>query len=439
MAAERRYVSLSARYAALMGLLLCASVVGTVLLGEWLEDIPALVAALVLLVALPIMLVLVRRQFRPMLSLFRALSGTVSSYRDGDFSFGLRWDRDDELADLVAAHNELGDVLREQRLGLVQRELLLDTMVQNTPVAMLLVAESGPIVYANIAARQLLHQGRKLEGHTLDAVLAEANPALSDALDRGGDGLFSVGADDEEEIYHLARRSFRLNGRAHELLLLRQITVELRRQEVQTWKKVIRVISHELNNSLAPVASLAHSGGELVRRGSHDKLPAIFATIEERARHLEGFIRGYAHFAKLPLPRRESIDWSDFVARLHSQIPFVVDGELPAAPAQFDLAQMEQALLNLLKNAHESGSAPDQVALRVRTVGGMLRIEVMDRGAGMSEAVLSNALVPFYSTKRSGTGLGLALAREIAEAHGGRISLGNREGGGLSVAMVVPA
>jgi signal transduction histidine kinase len=100
---------------------------------------------------------------------------------------------------------------------------------------------------------------------------------------------------------------------------------------------------------------------------------------------------------------------------------------------------MEQALLNLLKNAHESGSAPDQVALRVRTVGGMLRIEVMDRGAGMSEAVLSNALVPFYSTKRSGTGLGLALAREIAEAHGGRISLGNREGGGLSVAMVVPA
>jgi nitrogen fixation/metabolism regulation signal transduction histidine kinase len=439
MDADRRYVSLSARYAALVGLLLCASVVATVLLGEWLEDIPALVAALVLLVALPLGLYLVRQQFRPMLSLFRALSGTVSSYRDGDFSFGLRWDRHDELADLVAAHNELGDVLREQRLGLVQRELLLDTMVQNTPVAMLLVAEHGPIVYGNIAARQLLHQGRKLEGHTIDAVLADANPALRDALDRGGDGLFSVGADDEEEIYHLARRSFRLNGRAHELLLLRQITVELRRQEVQTWKKVIRVISHELNNSLAPVASLAHSGGELVRRGSYDKLPAIFATIEERARHLEGFIRGYAHFAKLPLPRREAIDWGEFVARLHSQIPFSVDGELPAAPAHFDLAQMEQALLNLLKNAHESGSAADQVTLRVRSVGGMLRIEVMDRGAGMSEAVLSNALVPFYSTKRSGTGLGLALAREIAEAHGGRISLGNREGGGLSVAMVVPA
>jgi len=198
------------------------------------------------------------------------------------------------------------------------------------------------------------------------------------------------------------------------------------------------VISHELNNSLAPVASLAHSGGELVRRGQFEKLPGIFATIEERARHLEGFIRGYAHFAKLPMPRNEAIRWPEFVARLHSQIPFAVDGALPAEPAHFDIAQMEQALLNLLKNAHESGSSAEDVTLRVRQHAGLLRIEVMDRGSGMSDAVLSNALVPFYSTKRSGTGLGLALAREIAEAHGGRISLGNREGGGLSVAMVLP-
>jgi two-component system nitrogen regulation sensor histidine kinase NtrY len=438
MDATRARASLAARYSAWVAVLLVVTVVGTVALGEWLDGSPVLVGAVALLVTLPVLLALVSRQFRPMLSLFRALGGTVSSYRDGDFSFGLRWPRNDELGELVASHNALGDVLREQRLGLVQRELLLDTMVQNTPVAMLLVAEGGPIVYGNLAARQLLHQGRKLEGHDLQAILAAAHPALRDALERGGDGLFSVGAEDEEEIYHLARRGFRLNGRAHELLLLRQITVELRRQEVQTWKKVIRVISHELNNSLAPVASLAHSGGELVRRGMHEKLPAIFATIEERARHLEGFIRGYAHFAKLPMPRRETISWPGFVSRLRSQIPFELDGELPEAPAQFDLAQMEQALLNLLKNAHESGSTLEAVSLRVRQAGSVLRIEVMDRGSGMSEAVLSNALVPFYSTKRSGTGLGLALAREIAEAHGGRISLGNREGGGLAVAMVLP-
>jgi signal transduction histidine kinase len=113
-------------------------------------------------------------------------------------------------------------------------------------------------------------------------------------------------------------------------------------------------------------------------------------------------------------------------------------GELPPEPAQIDTAQMEQALLNLLKNAHESGSWSDHVELQIRRVQEVVRIDVLDRGSGMNDAVLTNALVPFYSTKRSGTGLGLALAREIAEAHGGRITLANREGGGLAVTMILP-
>jgi two-component system, NtrC family, nitrogen regulation sensor histidine kinase NtrY len=240
-------------------------------------------------------------------------------------------------------------------------------------------------------------------------------------------------------VYHLARSSFTLNGRKHELLLLRHLTSELRRQEVQTWKKVIRVISHELNNSLAPLASLAHSGAELVRRGQPERLPQILETIGERTRHLETFILGYARFAKLPTPQLETCDWDGFVARLASQVRFKLTGSLPAEPARIDPAQMEHALLNLLKNAHESGSRPEQVELQVRRVQDMLRIDVMDRGSGMNEAVLTNALVPFYSTKRSGTGLGLALAREIAEAHGGRITLSNRAGGGLAVTLVLPA
>ena len=414
-----------------------AAVGATVVLHRLLDNV-VLAAALALLAAVPLGIALVSRAVRPALSLFRALAGTALSYRDGDFSFGLRWKHRDELGDLVAAHNELGGVLREQRLSLVQRELLLDTMVQNTPVAMLLVGDGGHVVYGNLAARRLLHEGRKLEGLALEALLRPAAPALREAMDRGGDGLFSVGEADEEEVYHLARRGFRLNGRPHELLLLRRLTSELRRQEVQTWKKVIRVISHELNNSLAPVASLAHSGAELTRRGQTARLEAIFATIEERARHLEGFIHGYARFAKLPTPRLEALSWPLFVERLRSQVAFRVDDDLPDEPARLDRAQMEQALLNLLKNAHESGSAPDDVTLRIRRLPGVLRIEVLDRGSGMSEAVLANALVPFYSTKRSGTGLGLALAREIAEAHGGRIGLANREGGGLGVTMVLP-
>ncbi|MBK0394857.1 sensor histidine kinase [Ramlibacter algicola] len=398
---------------------------------------------LTLAILVPVALAFARTQLQPLLAMLRALSGTVISYRDGDFSHGLHWERDDEIGDLVKAHNDLGRVLREQRQGLAERELLLDTMVQNTPVAMLLVGHAGNVVFGNLAARQLLHGGRRIEGQDLDRLLLRAFGSLREAYARGGDGLFTVqpakGSDAEDEIYHLARRQFTLNGQRHELLLLRHLTAELRRQEVQTWKKVIRVLSHELNNSLAPAASLARSGAELLRRGQPERLPEIFRTIEERTSHLQGFIEGYARFAKLPTPRLEDVAWDTLVGSLQAQVPFQLVGALPAEPVRADAGQVEQALLNLLKNAHESGSPPSDIALAVRRAGDALAIDVMDRGSGMTEVVMSQALVPFYSTKRSGTGLGLALAREIAEAHGGRIVLANRDGGGLVVSLVLPA
>jgi two-component system nitrogen regulation sensor histidine kinase NtrY len=431
-----RLVPLAVRMVALVVLASAAAAALAVALAQWM---PVWMAALCSALACGTLAgLVVWRTFVPLRALIRALTGTVAGYRDGDFSFSISWDRYGDLVELVNAHNELGQALREQRLSLVQRELLLDTMVQNTPVAMLLLDASRRVVLGNLAARRMLGDGRRLEGRALEELLGEAPPAVGEAFARGADGMFTVGDEDHEDIYHLARRMFRLNGRPHELILLRQMTAELRRQEVQTWKKVIRVISHELNNSLAPIASLAHSGAELLRRGQLEKLPVALATIEERTRHLEGFLRDYARFAKLPAPRDEPVHLAGFIEKLRTQVPFGIEGVVPDEVLRFDPAQVEQAMLNLLKNAHESGSPPDGVSVAVRRIADGWRIDVLDRGTGMNEAVLANALLPFYSTKRSGTGLGLALAREIAEAHGGRIALLNRKDGGLCVSMVLP-
>jgi signal transduction histidine kinase len=437
---------LSLRARALLALGLAAVVPPLVILGVrrlGLDAGPALLVAV--LVMLPLIGWLAAFWLAPLLRLTRALEGAVLSYRDGDFSLNLAADGPRELMGLTQLHAELGLALREQRQHLAQRELLLDTVVQNTPVALVLTAPSERIAIANLAARQLLGDGRSLTGLDFATVIAHLPEALREALASDGDRLFAVTLPDgSEETFHHSTRAFRLQGQPHRLRLLRRMTRELSRAEVATWKRVIRVLSHELNNSLAPISSLAHSGAELARRGNTERLPQVLASIGERAAHLHAFLSGYASFAKLPAPRRETVAWAAFLDRLATLGEFNLDGELPAEPGWFDPAQIEQALLNLIKNAHESGSDPDEIALRLTQVGGELRIEVLDRGPGMSEAVLAQALLPFYSTKRSepgsqgGTGLGLALAREIAEAHDGRIALGNRDGGGLRVALTLP-
>ncbi|MFB9067351.1 sensor histidine kinase [Pseudofulvimonas gallinarii] len=410
---------------------------GRLLAGSTLAPGPMLAVAVAvsLLLCMPVAYVLTR----PLARLLRALAGAVISFRDGDFSFSIASNRRDEFGDLVRAHNELGRVLRAERQSLFQRELLLHTVIQNAPTAVVLTNARGHVVHANLAARHLMNDGHRLEGQTLEALLQAMPETLQEAVRARREGLFALELQGQEEVFHLATRSFRLHGQRHQLYLIRHMTREISRQEVASWKKVIRVISHERNNSLAPISSLAHSGRMLAARGDVGRLDEVLATIGERAQHLGEFIRGYAAFAKLPLPRREAIPWQALAMRLSVQYAFRHGCELADdAVIQADPAQLEQALINLLKNAHESGSAAADVELAVGESARDWWIEVRDRGPGMSSQVIASALVPFYSTKRSGTGLGLALAREIVEAHGGRLSLANRADGGLGVRLTLP-
>jgi two-component system, NtrC family, nitrogen regulation sensor histidine kinase NtrY len=420
----------------------------TVFAAQWIGS-ARLAAMTALLIALPVSWWGARLATSSWSRVVQAVRDGVSSLRDHDFSVSITPVPNGELRELVTAYNSLGDLLRRERLDLYQRELLLDTVIQTTPLVMVLTNTSGRIVYSNVAARQLFHDGRKLEGLDFPALLADSPAPLREALTATGDTLFTMEVGGEPQVYHLSQRGFLLNAQAHRLVLLKQLTRELAAQEVAVWKKVIRVIAHELNNSLAPISSLVHSGRLLARAMPEESpnpahLERVFTTIAERTAHLTSFIDGYARFAKLPRPRPAPVVWADFLAGLEGTTRFRVEDPLPRTQASFDVGQLEQVMINLLKNAAESGSAAEEITVGVRESlepgqGAGFVIQVADRGAGLTDNVLRDALLPFYSTKPTGTGLGLTLCREIVEAHGGRLSIANRPGGGALVSVWLPS
>ncbi len=428
-------LSLEAKIAMLLTAVVLACVAVTLALAALPRALAALCALALLL---PSAIFVLHRFMAPINRYLRVLRDGVAGFRDGDFSLSITVNRNDELGELAALYNHIGEVLRRERQELFQRELLLDTVIQSTPWALVLTNANGHVLYANTAARQLFHDGRKMEGALFSTLLAALPESLREAASADADGLYTVAGDEEPEVYHVTHNRFSLNAREHHLHLFKRLTRELNRQELESWKKVIRVISHELNNSLAPIASMAHSGRLLAERGDTARLALVFDTIDDRTRRLKGFLEDYARFAKLPLPRLEDVAWQPFIDGLRGLIGFRLSAPLPSRHARFDAAQLQQVLINLLKNAHESGGPADAVTLSVREQGHGFVLAVEDRGPGMSESVLANALLPFYSTKSEGTGLGLTLCREIIEAHEGRLVLVNREGGGLEVRIVLP-
>jgi nitrogen fixation/metabolism regulation signal transduction histidine kinase len=429
--------SLAGRIAVVVALTAAAVAAAAILFDRWLKS-PVLAGAAAFLVVLPPALWLTNRMLSRWSHSIRAVADGIGSLRDRDFSVSVTATGPDEIGDLTDEYNSLGDSLRRERLNLYQRELLLDTVVQTTPLALVLTNANDHIVFGNIAARQLFRAGRKIEGIRFGEILESAPQPMREAVESGVDTLFTVTEGAEAEVYHVSHRPFLLNSQPHRLLLFKQLTREMAAQEVAIWKKVIRVIAHELNNSLAPITSLAHSGRELVAMPDADRLGRVFATIEERASHLATFIDGYARFAKLPRPRPADTDWRALLGGLRNSLSFRVLEPLPQRPAWVDAAQVEQVLINLVKNAIESGSPEDEVTLGAAERAGGFAIEVKDRGSGLTEEVLRDALLPFYSTKPKGTGLGLTLCREIVDAHGGRLSIANRDGGGAVVTVWLP-
>lgn len=312
------------------------------------------------------------------------------------------------------------------------RDRLLALIADSVPDAVVLFSDAGTIHYSNPVARELFFEGQAPEGQNFIRLVSAAAAPLREALLGETDRFFSVDVEGRRESYHLSRRSFDMDGQPLTLLVVKYMTREIHRREIEVLKRVVRVISHEVNNSLAPISSLMHSARMLsTKLGQADKYQRMFDTIDERTSHLRGFLEGYAALARLPRPQFRETDFAPLIAHLAGLYPEV---RLPSPPERhgwFDAAQIEQVLINLIKNAREAGSPDNEIELRVAIAGnGASEIEVLDRGPGFSTEAMQNSMVPLYTTKPQGSGMGLALSREIVEAHRGSLDVSNRPDGG---------
>lgn len=339
-----------------------------------------------------------------------------------------------------ARQRTLESELARLRAGVAEHEEIAKRAADANPDAVVLFDEVGGILYANPAARELFFEGESPEGKNFLRLLASAPEPLREALSGETERLFTVDLEGQRETYHLCRCPVAMRGEPHTMLIVKLLTKEVSRREVDTLKNVVRVVSHEVNNSLAPITSLVSSARLMLDKPEHlPKLGSALDTIEERARHLQSFLEGYAGLARLPLPRPATVRFGPLLEHLRSLHPGVRWPDAPEEPGYFDAAQIEQVLINLVKNAVEAGSSAELVEVSLGVdASGATRFEVADRGRGLSGEALESALLPLYTTKEKGSGIGLTICREIVDAHGGSLSLANREGGGAVVTLLLP-
>jgi len=396
--------------------------------GDYSAKVEWTISAFVLLAWLGFAFAVRERVVRPL----QIVSNLLAALHEGDFSIRARGARhDDALGEVMLEVNALAETLRQQRLGALEATALLRKVMEEIDVAVFAFDGDDRLRLANRAGERLVALpverlvgagAMELGLHT--CLQADAAPIL-DLTFPGRTGRFEV-----------RRGTFRQGGLAHRLLVLSDVSRALREEERQAWQRLIRVIGHELNNSLAPIKSLAHSLEQLVVREPkpadwEDDMRRGLGVIAARSESLSRFMDAYARLARLPPPRFREVEVGGLVRRvagLETRLAVaVVPG--PETTMRADADQLEQLLINLVRNGVdavlETGGAV-RVGWR-RTNGSPAALEVFVEDDGPGVPNTSNLFVPFFTTKQEGSGIGLVLSRQIAEAHGGTLTLQNRE------------
>ena len=381
--------------------------------------------------------------------ILQALLHGLRNLQDGDFSISLAIPKENKANksqdEVLALFNQVTDKLRQEKQSIYQRELLLDKVVNASDVVTVLVNHRDTIIFSNRAAEHFFKQ-KSMLGLSWENLLNETLPEL--ILHHDKDNAIiqlllndsSVNGDPSaktEQSWHLSRHHLKLHGSRHQLTLLKPLTQAMHQQELQTWKKVIRVINHELNNSIAPISSMCHSGNILAERLNEPQLIRVFATISRRINKLAEFIQSYSQLARLSRPQKQTFDLIKTLKQLQELYQFSLSCPDTSLLFSGDESQIEQLLINLLKNAQQACPDKDS-AVSVSRQQGKLVITVRDFGAGMPVEVLPKAFLPYYSTKADGSGIGLSICREISDGHQGQITLNNHHQGGLQVEVYFP-